>query len=173
MTHRLIPNADREDNEFEALAAGKGWSRLGDAWTTADGTAVQLVHEEGTGIRHVAIKGQSEAALANQLSQDESWFYPKSTILEAAVVAETPEEAILAIHSVGITAPPSYDPEYFDIFEAYSDHPESEVRVETLVAMVFPNWPELRRLAESIRSTDPDSGVRAAADGFLTYDGSG
>ncbi len=97
-------------------------------------------------------------------------FYDKEPLLATPFHAKDRAAQIRAIYYLVASAPPDHDADYFEVFSALFGYPDPEVRMETVAALGYPDWPELRPLMEEVAREDPDQSVRDAARSFLEYE---
>jgi HEAT repeat protein len=101
--------------------------------------------------------------------QRKQLFYAKEPLLATQFHAKDTDARVRAIFYLAASAPPDYDPDYYEVFSALFGHPDPKVRMETVAALGYPDWPELRPLLEQVAREAPFSRVREAAREFLDY----
>jgi hypothetical protein len=80
---------------------------------------------------------------------------------------EVPEHLVPALYGLGLTAPESFDPKIFSIFQQFLSHPRPELRAAVLTAIGYVGWPEFKALLEPVQQSDPDPEVRKDAEVML------
>ena len=181
--YRLIPNLELSEESLGTWFEEQGWvfgkelsadpemGRSRDVvWVDADSeTTLHLVNDAETGVRYVAFAGERAKAFYEQYRDEDSIFYPKEPLLATPFHGKDSESQIRAIFYVGASAPPEYDADYYEVMNAFLGHPDPQVRLETVAAIAFSDWPEFRERIEELRDEDPDPRVASAANDFLSY----
>ena len=181
--HRLIPNFELDEKRIAEWIEREGWvfekaldpdpqiGRSGDIiWADPDSaTALHLIFDEYTKVRYVAIEGERADEFAGRYRRLTDVFYEKQLLLDTPFHAKDREAEILAIYYLAASAPPDFDEDYYEVFNALLGHPDAAVRAEVVAAVAYPDWPELKPRLQELRDEDPDPAVRRAADDFLSY----
>jgi hypothetical protein len=80
---------------------------------------------------------------------------------------EVSEQLVPALYGLGLTAPQSFEPKIFSIFQQFLSHPRPELRAAVITAIGYIGWPEFKALLEPVQQSDPDPEVRKDAEVML------
>ncbi|MEV5988880.1 HEAT repeat domain-containing protein [Streptomyces sp. NPDC052051] len=156
----------REDWNTVALSR-KGELPEREVWQTKNGdTVITFLGDHITGLRYLVIDGaQQESVLDLVTGQFPCWTHEEA--LDFLSQARDRDEKIHGIYLSAVSAPFREGGRLAADFREASADPDPDVRHALLVAIGYlGSWPSLRELAASMRSDDPDDGVRRDA-GYL------
>lgn len=132
-------------------------------WISRDGaTRLHRLDDRFAGVAYLVVDGADEASLAAD-AIDELDGLSLATLLAALAVDADAARSFPVIASLGVLAPPSFDPRVFDHFSRLLADEDPALRSKALTAAAYPTWPEFLPLLEAMASEDPDPEVRERA----------
>ncbi|WAS97618.1 HEAT repeat domain-containing protein [Nannocystis punicea] len=132
-------------------------------WASRDGaTRLHRLDDRFLSIAYLVVDGAEEASLAAG-AIDELDGLSLATLLAALAVDPRAARAFPVIASLGVLAPPSFEPRVFDHLSRLLADEEPSLRSKALNAAAYPTWPEFLPLLEAMANDDPDLAVRERA----------
>jgi hypothetical protein len=137
-----------------------------DVWTTSDQkTAVHYVDDPRYELRFLWVRGAKLREILHEASKHLA-FYDDEELLEDAGQVVTLGEGMRAVYRVGVGFP-SYHPGAYQVFAAYLQHANPEMRRAALRSIAYHLWPESQPLLAQSANTDSDADVRDYARTLL------
>lgn len=170
----IVLEEDISHEDFLELAEAQGWNhyrtyrpeiekdRFEEIWLTPDEkNAIHFIDDPITGTRHIWARGSN---LKEILFKIQRWLpaYEPEELIQMAVEADKPDEAIDALFRIAV-AFPNFNEAAMGIFKQYLSHPSKLIRKATVQAIVYRAWPEEISLLEKVADEDVDEEVREFA----------
>ena len=172
----LAPAVTRED--FNHAAVERGW-RLHvvveagadvpyeEVWSVdLDASAAHYIEDALLGVSYVLAMGTNEEGVAQEIESVLATVRPRDAI-EWTRQEAAKQDRLRAISYLASAATVTEEVEVTQAFARLLEDPDPDIRQHAIFAAAYPSWPELDPLLERVRATDPEPGIRAAADQAL------
>jgi hypothetical protein len=136
-------------------------------YVTQDGTTgIHCIDDPLVDMTYLVVRGPRADEVADAIRKSAA-IIDRDAALRMMADARTARERMRAVACVALTSPESFDPETFELLRRAFQDPDSDVRKTAAWVAVYPAWPELRPLLETMRETDPNEELRADAARLL------
>lgn len=183
---RVALKENVSESDFDQIALKYRWLWLEDVprtpeqpyeiirTTRSNKTSIHYFDDHLINARYIIVDGvEEEAHNVYEKLCSELDIYKYEDVEYLLNNAANPESYIHAIYRVAISAPSTYEPSYFRLFEKVLAFPNSKVRDAAILAIGYVGWPEFRQILQQMEKTDTDSTVRESAaimlDGYERF----
>jgi hypothetical protein len=136
-------------------------------YVTQDGTTgIHCIVDPLVHMTYLVVRGPREDEVAAAIRKSTAIIDHEAAVAMIAT-AQTPSERMRAVACVALTAPESFDAETFQLLRRAFQDPDPNVREVAAWVTVYPAWPELQPLLETMRAGDPIEELRADAARLL------
>lgn len=161
--------------ELADAAGARGWRPGGvrdsqEAWertwiTPDERTFITYVDDRILGIRYVAVHGDNDADVTEQL-RSALPVVTREELREVMGTATGRDQKVGTAYYVAVFSY-EYEDELFEYLAKLMEDPDSEVRRAAVFASSYASWRELQPVLERVRSHDSDPTVRQLAQATL------